>query len=260
MKKILIAGAALVALIGTPALAAKKHATQDPPPPVPVWNWTGFYIGPNVGFGWSSLAFTGFNTFGGIPLPTFASTTPGSGFFAGGQAGFNYEFWSNWVVGIEADGEWSNINGTSTLTAGAISSTNTSKLADFGTVRGRLGYAFNNVLLYGTGGWAWGNGTTTSTITSPFSVTASSSAFLSGWAAGGGIEWGFLPNWTVKLEYLYLQFGGIPGTFNFGNVNVCDTPCVQPLVGHATASLSLNTVRIGVNYLFNGAPAPAFTR
>jgi hypothetical protein len=99
------------------------------------------------------------------------------------------------------------------------------KIDDFGTVRGRFGYAFDNLLLYGTGGFAWANETVTDTETcngikcptksSVFAFnSASSSATPDGWAAGGGLEWRFLPNWTLRVEYLHLQFNGISNTFN----------------------------------------------
>ncbi len=132
-----------------------------------------------------------------------------------------------------------------------------SKIENFGTVRGRLGYAFDNVLVYGTGGWAWGHANSTVQITclgpgcpgaSLFPTTTLPSATVSfnpnGWTAGGGVEWAFLPNWTLRAEYLHLQFDGITedrSTF------------VQSVTisNHVTANVGVDMVRVGLNYLFN---------
>jgi outer membrane immunogenic protein len=131
------------------------------------------------------------------------------------------------VLGVEADIDWSHINGSvsscSTKTAAGVidCSTSSGKIDDFGTVRGRLGYAFDNLLLYGTGGFAWANETVTDTETcngtkcpktsNVFAInSASSSATPDGWAAGGGLEWRFLPNWTLRVEYSICNSAAYP--------------------------------------------------
>lgn len=126
-------------------------------------------------------------------------------------------------------------------------------------MRGRLGYAVNNVLVYGTGGWAWGHGSNTTQITcigpgcpAVSAVPATSPAPTSvdvnpsGWAAGGGVEWAFLPNWTVRAEYLHLQFDAVtedrsksaafPGLF---------------ITAHVSSNVGIDIARVGLNYQFH---------
>ena len=105
-----------------------------------------------------------------------------------------------------------------------------------GTVRGRVGYAFDQVLIYGTGGYAWADNRMTATL---LGVSASDSNFHSGWTVGAGVEVMFAPKWSVKAEYLYRSFQG--ETYNFPGVIVG---------GVATGTLNLNSVQVGVNYHF----------
>lgn len=174
---------AIVAFLGTAALSvASVHVVTaaDLPTkapvyaPVPYYNWTGFYVGGNVGGGWGHTDFT--IATAGAPVGAGAVALSGSGssnksgFFGGGQIGFNYQFATNWVAGIEADVDLSGISGSSSTCLALATgvggcSSSSGKLNDFGTVRGRLGYAWNNVLLYGTGGLAWDESSTTFTTT-----------------------------------------------------------------------------------------------
>jgi outer membrane immunogenic protein len=250
------------------------------------FNWTGFYIGENGGGGWGSSSGTanGSTIIHEIdPTVTGSLTINASGILAGGQIGYNYQFpATHWVVGIEADADGSNINGSangcSTFTSGgpvggvASCSTSNGTLGDFGTVRGRVGYAFDNVLLYGTGGWAWGNLSATTNLTCvsngpavcpgntsvPFTAsTASASASASGWSAGGGVEWAFLPNWALRLEYLHLQFNGIELNYSYtGTIGILHFPFTS--TASATTNLGVDIVRVGLSYLFNSwSPASA---
>ncbi len=127
-------------------------------------------------------------------------------------------------------------------------------------MRGRLGYAFNNLLLYGTGGWAWEHATNTiqftclgpgcpgTSGTPPTSpVPTSVDVNPNGWAAGGGVEWAFLPNWTLRAEYLHLQFDGVTEDRSKSSSFV-------PLLfvtSHMSSNVGIDVVRVGVNYLFN---------
>jgi len=195
---------------------------------------------------------------------------------AGGQIGINYEFPNQWVIGVEADGDLANIAGTSsacgTFATGVVSGcgSDSAALNDFGTVRGRLGYAWNNVLLYGTGGWAWGNvsgthttpcfGTECPGTSIPFKGgTASFSNSLSGWTAGAGVEWGFLPNWTLRVEYLHLEFDNV--TTNYNEVIAPGINGVKRPIAFANSSSGgVDLVRVGLNYLFNWGSAPSAFR
>jgi outer membrane immunogenic protein len=167
MKSLLWLVAATVALTAASlASAADLPLPTKAPATQAVYNWTGFYVGANFGGGWSRSAVSGSATSAltgvGVFPETFAGNINSSGVLGGGQIGFNYEFPSNWVVGIEADIDGSGIAGATNtcatiLATGAVAAceTSSSRLNDFGTVRGRAGYALNNVLLYGTGGLAW---------------------------------------------------------------------------------------------------------
>jgi outer membrane immunogenic protein len=175
---------------------------------------------------------------------------------------------TNWVAGIEADIDAAHINSsTSACFTGVVNEIcgiRDTDIKDFGTVRGRLGYAFNNVLLYGTGGWAWGHGNNTTQITcvgpgcpgtsllprspAPFSADVN----LNGWAAGGGVEWAFLPNWTLRAEYLHLQFDGVTEDSS------SHAPVAVPvlLTSHVSSNVRVDIARVGVNYLFNWGGPP----
>jgi outer membrane immunogenic protein len=286
MRAIILAAAGLLAIgavgsahaadMGPPPMVAKA----PPPPPPSYYNWTGFYIGGNGGGGWGHLSATTAGT-SLIGVETASGSSTSSGGLAGGQIGFNYQFDPHWVAGIEADGDWAHIastgSGCSTFSAsnfpaiapvGSVAScaTESGALNDFGTVRGRLGYAWNNVLLYGTGGWAWGNNSATHTMTCagagcPGATLAftggnySYSNSLSGWTAGAGIEWGFLPNWTLRVEYLHLEFDNV--VTNAAGSDVI-AGFANTFTVHSVSSGGVDLVRVGVNYLFNfGGPLMA---
>ena len=283
MRALLIAAAGALAIGAVQTASAAdlrppmKAPPLAPPPVAPIYhNWTGFYIGGNFGGGWehtnSSATTTG--TFAGFPFPQefTSSSSTASGILGGGQLGFNYEFVSHWVAGVEADIDWAHITGSSsacefTATGAVTSCSNAaSKIDDLGTVRGRLGYAFGNVLLYGTGGFAWAHNSNAVTLTCqgpgcpgttvPFaSNTSSASSTPGGWTAGGGVEWLFLPNWTIRAEYLHLQFNSYSQNFSFTG-----TITGFPLIANSQASLrtDVDIVRVGVNYLFNWGPAPVW--
>jgi len=273
-------GILAVATVNSASAADLPIPTKELPPPVQVFNWTGFYIGGNFGGGWANQSSTGTQTTPFGPT-TLGGSANASGVLGGGQIGYNYEFPNRWVIGIEADGDWASITGStsgcSTFSGGLFTgfvagcATNNQKLVDFGTVRGRIGYAWNNVLLYGTGGWAWGNSTGTSTTTClagigapcpgvgvPFLGGASSfSNSLSGWTAGAGVEWGFLSNWTVRVEYLHLEFDNVGTSFSTTATTALGTGTSR---NNISSNNGVDVVRVGLNYLFNFGSAPLVAR
>jgi outer membrane immunogenic protein len=179
MKKFLLTGAALAVLAAaTPAFAADmaRRPIYKAPPAAPLFNWTGFYVGGHVGYGWGDA--------GGLDT---------DGWFGGGQIGVNYQFAPNWVWGVEADLSGSGIDGGNAATSRF-------KTDMFGTVRARLGYTVDRVMFYGTGGLAWADSKATL-------VGVSDSQTNVGWAAGAGIEYAFAPNWTAKIEYMHADYG-----------------------------------------------------
>ena len=215
MKKVLLASASLFALGAfAPASAADLAArpyTKAPVAVASVYNWTGFYLGIVGGGAWED-----------------ASSPRMQGGFVGGTAGYNWQT-GNVVFGVEADGAWADVNAS----ASALGITVSSKTDAMGTVRGRIGYAVNQVLFYGTGGYAWiDNKLSVTTL----GVTVSDSKFHSGWTVGAGVEAFFAPQWSVKGEYLYRSLGG--ETYFSGAV--------------PSGTLNLHTVQVGVNYHFNG--------
>jgi outer membrane immunogenic protein len=186
----------------------------------PIYNWTGFYIGANGGYGWAGASASS----GGVTV------TGGDlqGFFAGGQVGFNYQA-GMFVFGVEADGQWANIKET----YNAFGLTFTDKINYFVTARGRLGVAVQNFLFYGTGGYAHVGAK--SEVTDGVTVV-SVSGNRGGWTAGGGTEIGF-GNASIKFEYLYIQ------TFD-----KTETVFLVPV----TWNVHVHTAKVGLNYRFGG--------
>lgn len=203
MRSRLLASTALLAgvVLAAPAVAADLSGRYPAPyvQPVAAFTWTGFYVGGNAGYGWGTTSF-------GDP----------GGFIAGLQAGYNFQFGSPFVLGIETDINYSGMSG------GGVG------LGYFGTVRARLGYSFDRALVYGTGGFAYGQGNADF-----FGLT--SSANLTGWTLGVGAEYAVDRNWSAKLEYLYVDLGSA----TYGT-----------LAGPVVSGLDANILRAGVNYRF----------
>ena len=221
MKKILLTTTGLIALGMAPAIAADLPArayTKAPAAAIAINNWSGFYLGAMGGYAQQTEATT--LGFGEV-----------KGGFAGGTLGYNWQT-GNLVFGIEADAAWADVG----FSVGnpALASFET-RIRDMGTVRGRIGYAFDQVLVYGTGGYAWADNRVTASL---LNVSVSDSKFHSGWTLGAGVEVMFAPKWSVKAEYLYKSFesatyfaGTVPGGVPVGTIN-------------------LNSVQVGVNYHF----------
>jgi len=272
--RVILGSVAALAMISS-AMAADLPVKAPPPAPVmaPVWNWNGFYIGINGGYSWghSSRDLNFFNPLNGVALATGtgAGRDMNGGLF-GGQIGYNWQM-SNWVFGLEADAQWTGQKGNTTVlcpVAGcfntAFAATGTSatlqdKLDWFATFRGRLGFTVTpNVLLYATGGAAWGEVETSLGLTAvttagvPFTVLGSNKTDRFGWTVGGGIEAMFAPNWSAKLEYLYLDMGSI------SNSVVMPTASGLPLGANVTSRITDNIFRAGINYHFSaGGPVVA---
>ena len=185
--------------------------------PTSAISWTGFYAGINGGFG----SATGTSSNGAL------FSTSLSGGFLGGQIGYNHHLTDNIVLGIEADAQWSNINGRNPTGGPTVTDT----INWFGTVRGRLGYAMDSWLPYITGGVAFAGATRTTTA-----GAQSAGATHTGYVLGAGIEWAFAGDWSAKLEYQYLNFGA--QTYGL-------TGFPPPSV-----NLTANTIRIGLNKHF----------
>ncbi|MGH6837861.1 MAG: outer membrane protein [Methylocella sp.] len=265
-------------------------------PPPPVFTWTGLYAGINAGGTWSSSnsvqttavpiepAAATFESELALSSALATTSVPvsNSGFIGGGQIGYNYQFYNSWLIGIEADiqGVAGNSSSSSVSASGVpagfptetiTSTVSASKRLDyFGTVRGRLGFLVTPTFLaYGTGGLAYGGvrssvqidqqnlDTVATDFGAPFSSFGSLSNSRVGWTAGGGVEWLFLPNWSLKVEYLYYDLNSASfGLSPLTNVFTDTGAVVYSSAPFARASFKGNIVRAGLNYHFNFFPPP----
>ncbi len=243
-----LAGFLGLTLTSTLALSANAADTyrgglkDGPPPPLYVAApiWTGFYVGVNGGYGWTANdgINDGWGGEGSAPLSP-------SGGFGGGQIGYNWQGlfgYSPWVIGLEADIQGSGISGNahSNTFVDYGYYTQQASLNWFGTVRGRLGYAYGSTLFYATGGLAYGE---VEAKYGPGSSPYNMSETQTGYVVGGGIEYKFNPAWSMKAEY---QFINLDAT----NQNVTGTITGPgPLNGSLFSDRSeVNTFRLGLNY------------
>lgn len=240
MKKIALAAAAASMLFAGAASAADLAArpyTKAPPPIVSVYNWTGFYIGANVGYGWGRSTGIGTNAAGLLPVPY--SLDP-SGVIGGGFIGGNYQV-NNFVFGVEADWQAADLNESGNFLFGGVPTYNfRTKIKDYGSVRGRVGVAFDRVLLFGTAGAAWGSWETSYAFIGAAPFVTSSVQSNVGWTAGAGVEYAFTNNLLGRIEYRYTDLG----TASF----------VAPAVNAAEVGnkVTINDIRVGLAYKFGG--------
>ena len=281
MKRFWLGSVALIASLASGSAGAADLSQPvykaPPPPPAPVYNWTGFYIGGNAGWIGSAdntLSNTGTDTgVGGLgtglaigEIPVSLSDFGTNGFIGGAQAGYNWQLTPLWVWGVEADIDWADAKksfstGPITVPGHVPTTTDFSRDLDWlGTLRGRIGITPTGpFLLYATGGFAYGETKVGNAFicptcnppasTEPSTANSNSSSNLStGWTVGGGLEWAFAPSWSLKAEYLYVDLGSRSSTiaYTYGANNSSLTSTV---VDHE------NIVRAGINYKFNwGAP------
>ena len=272
---------------------AADLAVKVPPPADPVMNWTGFYVGANAGATWDNTWLSVVTTTAFINTPSLSplGTTAGpaaavastgkfgvgtGGFIGGVQAGYNYQM-GRYVVGVETDIQ--GIGGADGFFTATQAAPRTGFPGDFmvatvavserlnylGTLRGRAGFLVQpGLLLYGTGGLAYGGVQASTSISGmPLPATGTSSFAGSGgfgattrvgWTVGGGGEWKLTPHWSVKAEYLYYDLGSISygttpmtaflatGVLNFTNVST------------SSGRVNGNLARVGVNYEFGAGP------
>lgn len=256
MKKLFFLGFAAATIAG-PAMAADlaTKASTYQAPVAAAFNWTGFYVGGHLGEGWEEDHVTNVGTINSANFP-FGAThkiSP-SGFLGGVQGGFNWQFSPNWLIGVEGDFSWADVKGEAS-SAGAVSlavvSHYNEKVNWISTFTGRIGYVSNNWLLYGKAGWGWADtegSSYTTNAAGAITTTTTSGETRSGWVAGGGVEWGFLPNWTVKLEYDYLELGTdtTSSAVTYGTTPPVLTG-VTLLREHDT---HINLLKAGINYRF----------
>jgi outer membrane immunogenic protein len=249
---------AIVAFLGATALSvASAHvATAADMPtkapvyaPVAMYNWTGFYVGGQAGGGWYSSQTTIVAGGTNFPAGFVDNKINGDGFLGGGYAGFNYQI-NQFVIGIDGDYSWADLTGSgsdiSPINGGPTNKND--KVKWIATMTGRVGYAVNNWLFFGKGGWAWagfdGNSSSFS-VAGANTSNSTNSETRDGWTLGTGVEWGFLPHWSAKLEYDYVKFN--TSNFNITSTSVA-TGVATSLARSATSDLS--EVKLGVAYRF----------
>jgi outer membrane immunogenic protein len=281
MRTLLGTVAALI--VGASSAMAADLPVKARPIPVEVWNWTGFYIGGNVGYSWgrSRSDVTYFNPLTGVAIvPPAGSVTQSdfnlNGGVAGGQIGYNWQSSSNWVWGLEGDWQWSRERGSTAFLCAATpviggvcvpgltflpaGVTGTGVAMDqtiqwFGTLRARAGMLLSpSVLAYVTGGLAFGSVKTDLAIAgvtpngTPVAAIGSTSTTHAGWTIGAGVEALFARDWSAKLEYLYIDLG------TFDNTIALVTPSIAATV---RSRVTDNVFRFGINYHFNAGPVIA---
>jgi outer membrane immunogenic protein len=244
MKKLVLAASLVV--FGTTAASAADLAPRyyKAPPPVvsPLYDWSGFYAGINGGWGTSHNCWTRTATAGAAILPVSEGCHDADGGTVGGQIGYRWQA-SNWVFGLEAQGNWADFKGSNiSLLFGGLA-TNRTKIDAFGLFTGQVGYAWNNVLAYVKGGAAVTDNRYDglATISGVVTDTAGSNTKWGG-TVGAGIEYGFAPNWSAAVEYDHLFMGSDNYAFNTAGLATRNESIKQ--------DADLVTVR--VNYRFGG--------
>jgi len=233
-SKLIKASIAAVALFAVPFSAQAAdvpvkapYYKAQPSSMVSYYNWTGFYVGLNAGYGFGDSKWD---------IPPIKNSP--KGFLIGGTAGYNWQAGA-WVYGLEGDFDWSGVKGHTACAPGGDCTTDSQWLATF---RGRVGYAFDRFLPYITAGGAMSHVKATNSGATPGLLGASATPL--GWTGGVGLEYAFLGNLTAKVEFLYVDLG----KFN------C-VACSGALTDDVTFKESI--IRGGLNYRFSG---PIFSR
>ena len=194
-------------------IPAKAPAYKSPAAVV-AYNWSGFYVGANAGAAWQRSCWT-FLT-GSVDEGCHDDTAV----TAGGQLGVNWQT-GNWVFGLEASGNWANLKASSVST-GFPTFTNETRTDAIGLFTGRVGWAWSNALAYVKGGAALTNNEYRAFVTATPSAFSHVGDVRWGWTVGGGLEYGFAPNWSAAVEYDYVDTGakdeGIPGDNVFDRI------------------------------------------
>jgi outer membrane immunogenic protein len=245
MKTFLVPGIVLGALVNGSAWSADLplRSSYKAPPAEIVFNWSGFYVGGHLGYGFAQADIGSRNLFKQVVAP--AQRIDADGFLGGVQAGWNHQI-DRFVLGAEVDFSWSDIEGDvrDTILAGnkKVSAGLSSNATWIATATARVGYAWDQFLVYGKVGAAWAHfdygyddSVTMGRTTTVHSASASETR--SGWTVGTGVEWAFWGNWSAKAEYNYIDLGN--RTVNF-----------TPVGGNPDIKQRISVVKAGLNYRF----------
>jgi len=249
MKKFLLSSAGLLALVlGTPASAADMAVKAPPPAPIPVmYNWSGFYIGGNGGWAQSHNCWDFLTVVGAVIADGCRDR---SGGVIGGQIGYRWQV-SQWVFGLEAQGDWADLSNSRISLVDPTFSTRV-KTDGLGLFTGQIGYAWNAALFYVKGGAAVTSNSYDIFTTLGGIGIASASSTRWGGTVGVGFEYGFAPNWSVGVEYDHLFMGNANNSFSVVN------PIVAGALNRINQDVDMVTLRF--NYRFGGYGAPIAAR
>lgn len=252
MRKLWLAGVSSIAIIaatsaqGADIGARPVYKAAPVVAPIPAYSWTGCYVGAHAGWAWekSQVEERSFRRSSGITRTSLADLDT-SGAILGGQIGCDYQFASNFVLGIEGDLAWTDlrnhVHDPTDEDPGNVLRFNTQWLS---SVTGRLGFAaLPRTLLYVKGGGAWAHDRFDFTQADIVGLRGIFDQTRTGWTVGGGVEWAFAPNWSVFVEYDHYDFGTKNVVTHFG-----------PFAGdfdRFDVKQRIDTVKLGVNYRFN---------
>ncbi len=246
MRKLFLSTVAAAAVLSSGAFAADLPVRGPAVAPAPIFvgmNWTGFYIGAQIGYSWGESTHD-FRDLAGVifPFSSNRNTSP-DGFFGGLHAGYNHQIGSL-VLGIEGDIEATGARGSFTFANGDRYRTS----SDWqGSLRARVGVAFNRALLYVTGGVAFAE-VNDSVLNFGANTTVRSSHTAAGWTIGGGLEYAITNNWTARAEYRYRDLG---------NHRYNTAPAFD---GSLQYDYKDHSVRVGLSYLFGGPAGPVVAK
>jgi outer membrane immunogenic protein len=252
MKKFLLATVGLVALgMAAPASAADLAArpyTKAPPMVAAIYDWSGFYVGANGGWGSSRNCWDFLPVAGGVTPEGCHDATGG---VAGGQIGYRWQS-AGWVFGLEAQGDWADLRGSNiSLAVPAPGAINRSKIDAFGLFTGQIGYSWNNALLYVKGGAAVTDSRydVRNAVTNVVTATSGDQTRWGG-TIGAGVEYGFAPNWSAAVEYdhIFSQDKNVAFTTTPGGL----------FAGTDRVRQDVDLVTARVNYRWGGPVVPKY--
>jgi outer membrane immunogenic protein len=264
-RKLLLASLGALALTGPVGLAADLGAPPPPPPylpPPPLFTWTGIYVGGQVGYAWGAGNFngSGFDPLTGAFVVNNLGSRP-NGVIGGAHLGYHYQF-NQFVLGVEGSVDGTSLSNTAVLALpvafGGSTLTARSTADVQGSIRGKAGIAWDRVMIYGTGGVAFGGFNNHLTLIAPafippFFATADIAHTRTGWTAGGGLEFAVTNNWWIYGEYRFSDFGTIR------NGALSNVPA--GVFFNSSRRLQENQVQGGFSYKFDTyAPLPVVSK
>ena len=214
-------------------------------------NWEGLYVGAHIGGAWGTDKVTDVDGDWGHYVRGASFNNDATGVFGGGQIGYNFQR-GNFVFGPEVDLGYMNLSHTVGQPGSPTFATSTVDGGFYADVTGRLGYTFNRALVYAKGGYAYYGGDIANYSESA-DVKHVSGNGMNGWTVGAGVEYKLSPVWSLKAEYQHFDFGSLTNTFSRDFSSACGN---YPTACSYKNEVTVNSVKVGVNYFVNGGFAP----